>query len=206
MRNAEAGEAFLRQDPPNLAEVREILVDIQTDDRRAAAVIQRMRSLLQQGELRFEAIALLELVAQAVAMLNTEIQTQQVTLRILVPAALPRIQGDRVQLQQVIINLLLNSLDALSAASQGQRQIEIQAAQAGTDRLTLTVEDSGTGIDPDRLPELFEPFYTTKSDGIGLGLSLSKTIIDAHGGRISAENRPQGGARVALLLPIAEED
>jgi signal transduction histidine kinase len=203
LRNAEAGEAFLRRQPPDLGEVSEILVDIQKDDQRAVAVIQRMRSLLQQGALHFEAIAPRELVEQTVAMLKTEMQIHQVTLRIVAPTELPNLRGDRVHLQQVIINLLLNSLDAVNAVKQGPRQIDIQAAQAGEDRIALVVEDSGNGLDPDRLSDLFEPFYTTKPDGIGLGLSLCKTIVDAHGGRIRAENRPSGGARVELLLRIA---
>jgi C4-dicarboxylate-specific signal transduction histidine kinase len=203
LRNAEAGEAFLRQDPPDLGEVRDILADIQKDDQRAAAVIQRMRSLLQQGELRFEAIAPLEVVQQAAALLEAEMRTQQVALGIAVPADLPEIRGDRIHLQQVLVNLLLNGLDAINAAKHGQRQIDVHAAQARDAMVSLVVEDSGTGLDPARLADLFEPLYTTKPDGIGLGLSLCKTIVDAHGGRISAVNRPSGGARVEVLLPVA---
>ncbi len=206
LRNAEAGEAFLRQDPPNLGEVGEILADIQKDDQRAAAVIQRMRSLLQHGELRFEAIRPLELVQQAAALLEAEMRTHHVTLGIVVPADLPEIRGDRIQLQQVLVNLLLNSLDAVKAAHQGQRQIDLHAARAGEATVSLVVEDSGTGFDPARLADLFEPLYTTKPDGIGLGLSLCKTIVAAHGGRISAANRPSGGARVEVLLPVAAGD
>ena len=198
------GEAFLRQDPPDLGEVREILADIQKDDQRAAAVIQRMRSLLQQGELRFEAIAPLELVQQAAALLEAEMGAQHVALGIAVPADLPDIRGDRIHLQQVLVNLLLNSLDAVKTANQGQRQIDLRAARAGEAMLSLVVEDRGTGFDPARLADLFEPLYTTKPDGIGLGLSLCKTIVDAHGGRISAVNRPRGGARVEVLLPVAD--
>lgn len=206
LRNAEAGENFLRQDPPELAEVREILADIQKDDQRAAAVIQRMRSLLQHGELCFEAIRPLELVQQAAALLEAEMRTHHVTLRIVVPADLPDIRGDRIQLQQVLVNLLLNSLDAVKAAHQGQRQIDLHAARAGQTTVSLVVEDSGTGFDPARRADLFEPLYTTKPDGIGLGLSLCKTIVAAHGGRISAANRPSGGARVEVLLPVAAGD
>ncbi len=206
LRNAEAGEAFLRQDPPNLGEVGEILADIQKDDQRAAAVIQRMRSLLQHGELRFEAIRPLELVQQAAALLEAEMRTHHVTLGIVVQADLPEIRGDRIQLQQVLVNLLLNSFDAVKAAHQGQRQIDLHAARAGEATVSLVVEDSGTGFDPARLADLFEPLYTTKPDGIGLGLSLCKTIVAAHGGRISAANRPSGGARVEVLLPVAAGD
>jgi C4-dicarboxylate-specific signal transduction histidine kinase len=206
LRNAEAGEAFLRQDPPNLAEVGEILADIQKDDQRAAAVIQRMRSLLQHGELRFGVIRPLELVQQAAALLEAEMGAQHVALGIAVPADLPEIRGDRIHLQQVLVNLLLNSLDAINAAKHGQRQIDLHAARAGEAMVSLVVEDSGTGFDPARLADLFEPLYTTKPDGIGLGLSLCKTIIDAHGGRISAVNRPRGGARIEVLLPVAAAD
>ena len=206
LRNAEAGELFLRQDPPDLRELREIFVDIQRDDQRAAAVIDRMRALLRHGELRFEVIALPELIGQVASLLNAEMQARYAALRITVPPTLPEVRGDRVHLQQVLVNLLLNSLDGLDARPNGVRQIEIGAAQAEGGLVELAVKDTGIGIEPDRLSDLFEPFVTTKSQGTGIGLAISQTIVEAHGGRIWAENNPNGGACFRFTLPVARPD
>lgn len=206
LRNAEAGELFLRQDPPDLRELREIFVDIQRDDQRAAAVIDRMRALLKRRELRFEVIALSELIGQVAALLKSEMQARQAALRITVPPSPPAVRGDRVQLQQVLVNLLLNGLDALDARPNGVRQLCINAAQVEGGLVELAVEDTGTGIDLDRLPDLFEPFVTTKSEGTGIGLAISKTIVEAHGGRIWAENNPDSGACIRFTLPVARPE
>jgi len=206
LRNAEAGENFLRQDPPDLGEVREILADIRKDDQRAAAVIERMRGLLQQRPLRLEAIAPRELAQQAAATLEPEIRGRGVTLSIEAPVDLPKARGDRIHLQQVLINLMLNSLDALESAPEDGRHIALHVAQSEKAVVLFSVEDNGDGFEPGQLTNLFIPYYTTKPDGIGLGLSISKTIIEAHGGRIHAENRPAGGARVWFSLPVAKEE
>ena len=206
LRNAEAGENFLRQDPPDLGEVREILADIRKDDQRAAAVIERMRSLLQQRALRLEAIAPRELAQEAAATLETEIRARHVTLSLEAPVDLPKVRGDRIHLQQVLINLLLNSLDALGDTPEDRRHIALHAAQSDEAMILFSVEDNGGGFEPDRLTDLFIPYYTTKADGIGLGLSISRTIVEAHGGRIHAENKTTGGARVCFSVPFAKEE
>lgn len=206
LRNAEAGENFLRRNPPDLDEVREILADIRKDDQRAAAVIGRMRSLLQTRALRTEAIAPRELAEQAAATLETELRARDAVLSIAAPAELPKVRGDSIHLQQVLINLLLNSVDALSNAPERRRHIALQAIRSNSDTVVFSVEDNGDGFEPDRLSDLFVPYYTTKADGIGLGLSISKTIVEAHGGSIHVENTTSGGARVWFSLPLAEEE
>jgi C4-dicarboxylate-specific signal transduction histidine kinase len=205
LRNAEAGELFLQHDPPNLVDLQEILSDIKQDDQRAAAVIDRMRSLLKHGEVQFESIAPQQLVEQVTALLNVEIQARNVRLRTITPHGLPKVRGDRIHLQQVLLNLLLNSLEALDATPIGARQIEISAIGREDGRVEFAVRDTGTGIDTDRLLQLFEPFRTTKAEGTGLGLAISRTIVEAHGGRIYAENNPDGGACIRIELPGVRE-
>jgi len=206
LRNAEAGELFLRQDPPDLAELQEIFIDIQRDNQRAAEVIDRMRALLQHRELRFELIALEELINQVASLFNVEMQARDAELSITLPAKLPEVRGDRVHLQQVLVNLLLNSLDATDEKRAGDRQIKISANTVEGALVELAVRDNGAGINSDRLKDLFEPFVTTKSEGTGIGLAISKTIVEAHGGRIRAENNPDGGACIRFTLPIAQPE
>ena len=203
LRNAEAGQLFLRQDPPDLEELREIFEDIQRDDHRAAEVIDRMRSLLRHRELRLEVIGLDELIGQVAGLLNSEIQGRHATLHTTIPAELPEVRGDRVHLQQVLVNLLLNSLDALGARENGAKRIDISAVEAEGGLVEVAVKDNGTGIDPGKLQDLFDLFVTTKTEGTGIGLAIAKTIVEAHRGRIRAENNPDGGACIRFTLPIA---
>lgn len=205
LRNAEAAENFLRKDPPDLDELAEILSDIRRDDQRAAAVIERMRSLLQQRPLRSEAIPPRELAEQVAVLLETETRARHAILTIAVPSDLPKVRGDPIHLQQVLVNLLLNSLDAMKDATEDWRRIAVRAKRFDDAMVLFSVEDNGTGFASAQLSELFTPYFTTKADGIGLGLSISRTIVEAHGGRIHAENRPTGGARVWFSLPIADQ-
>jgi len=202
LRNAEAGELFLQKDPPALDELREIFLDIQRDDRRAAEVIDRMRGLLMHRKLRFEVIVLAELIGQVADLLNAEIQAHRAALHITMPSKLPEVRGDRIHLQQVLVNLLLNSLDALDMTEGAARRIDISAVQAEGGLVEVAVKDNGTGIEPDKLQDLFELFVTTKREGAGIGLAISKTIVEAHGGRIWAENNPHGGACIRFALPF----
>jgi len=205
LRNTEAAELFLKQTPPDLDELLAIITDIRKDEQRAASVIERMRLLLKRRELQFEILAVDELIAQVANLLNAEFQLRNATLRIDMPGELPKIVGDRVHLQQVILNLLLNSLDAMDEINEGQRQIVIRASQTTDSMVELAVIDCGTGFAAEQLQHLFEPFYTTKPQGTGIGLAISKTIVEMHGGEITAENNPEGGSTVRFTVKQAQE-
>ena len=204
LRNAEAAALFLRRSPPDLEEVQAIVEDIRKDDQRAAAVIERMRALLKRREIHFESLDLAELVAQVADLLRTEIRSRHVRVRLDVPEGL-HARGDRVHVQQVLLNLLLNSLDALEGQPDELRLLTIRAMQPAAGYVELAVADRGPGFPADLVPHVFEPFQTTKLNGTGLGLAISKTIVEAHGGRIWAEKNPQGGAVVRFALPANAE-
>jgi C4-dicarboxylate-specific signal transduction histidine kinase len=206
LRNAEAAELFLKRSPLDLDELRAILADIRQDDQRASSVIERMRLLLTRRELQFETIEVGALIEQVVSFLRAEIQMQHAILRIDLQGEIPRVSGDRVHLQQVLINLLLNSLDALNGTPVAQRQIEIHVTQNTDSMVEIAVLDRGPGITSEQMPHLFEPFFTTKIKGSGIGLAISKTIVDMHGGRIRAENNPDGGATVRFTLRVAKQE
>lgn len=206
LRNAEAGENFLRADPVAVNEVGEILADIREDDQRAIAVVNRMRSLLERRETRIEPTAPLELVELAAETVDAEILRHGIILGVAVPHGLPMVRCDRILMQQVLINLLLNSVDAVTATDCLERRIDVIASQAGHGAVAFTVEDSGKGFESTQVSRLFQPYFTTKQGGLGLGLAICKNIVEEHGGRIQAENKPAGGARVSFYLQIAQEE
>jgi signal transduction histidine kinase len=204
LRNAEAAEMIMQQGSPDLKEVRAILADIRQDDQRAAAVIDRMRSLLKRRSLEFESIPLKQLLDQVTQLVRSELTTRGVTLRVTVPPGLPLVQGDRVHLQQVLINLLINGADAMSGFPPELRQLEVRVGLSDGEMVEIQVSDTGPGLSAEKLSHLFEPFFTTKSSGMGMGLVISRTIVEAHGGHIWAENNAEGGATFHFTLQAAE--
>ena len=198
--NAEAAELFIRKDPPQLTDIAEILADIRRDDLRASELIQRMRAMLRKSEVAAVPVDLNALAGATVELLGSEARRRQVELRLtLSPADLP-VSADPVQLQQVLVNLILNSMDAMAAASD-MRIIDIHAELAAPDYAQVQVCDRGCGFSGP-LEKVFEPFYSTKQHGMGLGLSISHAIITAHGGRAWAGHNPEGGAIVGFCLPL----
>jgi PAS domain S-box-containing protein len=204
LRNAEAAELILQQAPLDEQELHAILADIRNDDQRAAAVIDRMRSMLKRRDLEFEPLPVPQLVEQITSLLRNEMLTRRVTLQLDIPSYVPRVRGDRVHLQQVLINLLVNGADAMDGVGHEPRRLDICARLADEQTVTLAVRDSGPGISESHLPRLFEPFFTTKSSGMGMGLAISKAIVESHGGRIWAENNAEGGATVSFTLKVAD--
>jgi two-component system, LuxR family, sensor kinase FixL len=205
LRNAEAAELLLRKEPPDLAELRAIVTDILRDDRRAATVIDRMRALLQRRSLQFETVGLRDLIAQVVGLVQPEVKVRRAKLEFSVPDELPDIRGDRVHLQQVLLNLLLNSLEAVRGLPGERRRLTIDARQRDDGQIEVAVRDRGPGFPVEQISSVFDPFVTTKIGGTGLGLAISKTIVEWHGGRIWAENDPQGGATVRFTVDAAQD-
>jgi two-component system sensor kinase FixL len=204
LRNAEAGELFLQHPSPDLDEIRAILSDIRSDDERAGQVIDRMRGLLKRRTLDRARLDVSALVADVVALVRIDAATRQVKLDVDVPADLPFVRGDRVQIQQVLLNLILNGMDALHETRLEDRRVDVTARLDGAQSIEIAVGDTGHGIPADKLGQIFDPFFTTKPDGMGIGLAVSRTIVEAHRGRLWAENRNGGGAAFRFTLPIAK--
>jgi signal transduction histidine kinase len=203
LRNAEAAELYLQRNPPDNDEVMAILADIRRDDQRAGAVIDRMRSLLKRRELQFEPVSLRKLIEEVVQLTRIELEARQVKLLVQLAPNLPPVRGDGVQLQQVLLNLLFNGADAMKNLPSERRHLVVRAHGEGRN-VEVSVKDGGHGIPADKLAQVFEPFFTTKDHGLGMGLAISQTIIETHGGRIQAENNPDGGACFRFTVPVAK--
>ena len=195
---AEAAE-LLAADKPGLDHVRQILAEIRNEDLRASDVIQRVRSLAHKGTLERLPVNLNQLVEEVLQLVRLDAARREIDLEVQVPADMPRVRGDRVQLQQVILNLILNAMEAMSVIGTGRRVLLRMTRDDPA--VQIAVIDAGPGIDPAILPRLFHSFFTTKKEGMGLGLSIARSIIEAHDGRIWAENNPGGGAAFRILLP-----
>jgi two-component system, LuxR family, sensor kinase FixL len=202
--NAQAARRFLDQSPPDLDEVREILTDIAAEDRRAGEVIRRMRRMLKKGETVMEPLPVNTLAEEVLDMIRSDLVARNVSAVTDFAPALPPVQGDRIQLQQVILNLLVNAGEAMTDTPAARRILRVvTAAEAG--RVVLTVQDHGHGLAGGVEEKVFEPFYTTKSGGLGMGLALCRSIVTAHGGRLKAMNHPDGGALLRMELPALPE-
>jgi signal transduction histidine kinase len=203
MRNAEAGELFLQDPSPDLDEIRAILADIRKDDRRAGAVIDRMRSQLKRREVEHNLLDLNLLAREVIDLACPEADARKVRIAFNPVSSLPPVRGDRVQLQQVLLNLLLNAMDAMNDSAPDDRRMTV-LVQAADTQVEVSVSDAGHGIPADKLPHVFEPFFSTKPNGLGMGLAISRSIIEAHRGSIRANNNEAAGATFTIILPAAE--
>jgi signal transduction histidine kinase/ABC-type uncharacterized transport system substrate-binding protein len=200
LRNAEAAEIMLQQAAPDIEELRAIVDDILRDDQRAGGVINKLRSLLGKGEIKLQPLDFPEVISDVLALLRSDAAARQVRLDADIEPGLPKILGDRIHLQQVLLNLIVNAIDALAERDAMDRSVRVSARLIDPATVEIGVCDNGPGIPDDRLTRLFEPFYTTKSTGMGMGLPVSKTIIEAHEGKLTAEHRPDGGACFCFTL------
>jgi len=200
--NADAAELLLESESPPLDEVRKILADIRSDDVRASEIIRHIRLLTSKRAVQMESLDINEIAAEVVRLMEVEARRRSVSVHTEFIAAPATIFGHRVRLQQALMNLILNGMEAMSDTPEADRRLLVRTATNGERRLEVSVTDSGRGIPPEEFPQLFDSFFTTKEDGMGLGLAIARSIIDAHGGRISAENNSEDGATFRFELPI----
>ena len=203
--SAHAALAFLAEEPADLSTLREILSDIVAADKRAGEVIHRMRALLRSGALHREPLDVNNIVREVLELVHNDLILQGITAQTELAPDLPNIQGERVQLQQVLLNLVLNARDAMVHTAQEERQLTIRTIRVGDDSVQISVIDRGVGISQEQIERIFEPFYTTKASGLGLGLAVSRSIVLAHGGRLWATGNPERGATFQLTLPASKE-
>ena len=198
--NAEAAQKMLEREPVDLPELREICADIVTEDHRAAQVIRRLRVLFKRGEPLFEPLDVSDMVRDTIELTRNMLTSRHVTLRMQLAPTLPLIAGDRVQLQQLVLNLVVNATDAMDDLAEAERVLTISTAfRAGA--VSLCVADRGAGVATEALGKLFEPFWSTKAGGMGMGLAICRSIAEAHSGSVTVANAPEGGAVFCVLLP-----
>ncbi len=202
--NAHAALRWLGGQPPDLEEVRHSLDEIIKDGNRAGDVIGRIRALIRKVPPRKDGLEINEAILEVIALAHGEVVKNSVSLQTQLAAGLPLIQGDRVQLQQVILNLIINAVEAMSGVSEGSRELLIGTGKDGSSAVLVAVQDSGPGLNPESVDRLFDAFHTTKPGGMGMGLSICRSIVEAHGGRIWASRTAGPGATVQFTLPVGE--
>ena len=202
--NAQAALRFMTNDPQNLEEVKEALHDIISDDKRAGEMVHSIRTIMGRYDVKCEEVDLNKTVGEVLALIKSEAIHRKVAISKNLQPDIPPVYGDRTQIQQVILNLVMNALEALIGHHVSTPEVIVSTSFGDNKDVILSVSDSGPGIEPDQLKSIFDSFETTKKEGLGIGLSICRTIAEKHGGRIWAENRPEGGAIFFLSLPWSE--
>ncbi|WP_431204985.1 PAS domain-containing sensor histidine kinase [Bradyrhizobium betae] len=202
--SGEAGLRWLRRDVPDLKEVAATIVHVVAEGRRASEVVARVRTFLKKAPAQQGSLDIAEIIQEAALLVARELANDDVALTVETEHGLRPIRGDRIQLQQVLVNLLVNAGQAMSD-QRGSRTITLRAGSVDGEQLAITVQDSGPGIRSDDMPRLFDPFFTTKRDGMGMGLAICRTTVEAHGGQLSVESTPGAGATFRLTLPYSPE-
>jgi two-component system sensor kinase FixL len=201
--NANTAQLLTKKAAFSLEELQEILQEIVNDDKNAGQIIQRLRALLVRGETQFDLVEVPELLADVLVLARGTLRERNIRVNTRVEEEIPTVKGDRVELQQVLLNLVLNACDAMSDNPARDRRMEVVVDLSDdSNAVRISVLDCGNGIDAEQLERVFEPFYTTKVGGLGLGLAISHSIITAHGGRLWATNRSDRGAAFHFTLPI----
>ena len=192
LRNAEAAEIHLNSPSPDLEELRAIVSDIRKDDRRAGDVIEQMRALIKRRTLQMNPLAFNDLIEDVISLVHSDALARHVALDYVMAPGLPLVAGDRVHLSQVLLNLIINGMDAMQTSTASTKRVVIEVRPREQGRVEVAVTDSGPGVPPEVIDKVFDPFFTTKTGGLGMGLPISRTIIEAHGGKLWAEHAPGG--------------
>lgn len=202
--NAQAAEHLLARDPLDTALIKEFLADIIKNDKRAGEIIRRLSAMFRKEETQYQPLNANDVVREALALARSDLNRRGITVRVELLPTLPLVRGDRIQLQQVLLNLVTNACDAIDGSG-GHRQLSVQTRVSGGDDVEIAVVDSGRGISPDDLERILDPFVSTKPHGMGLGLTICRTIVEAHGGRLWATNNEERGATMHVALPAARK-
>jgi signal transduction histidine kinase len=201
--NTRAAELVLKSANPDLGLMEQILADIRDDDQRASDIIAGLRSMLKRrSEIEWQELDVNDVVANALQILHSEAERRRIEIDFHRPTGQLPVRADRVHLQQVILNIATNAMDAMLEAA--ERKLVLKTGIAESGQVGVSIADTGTGIPREKLARIFETFYTTKAAGTGLGLSIARTVVESYGGRIWAENRPEGGVIIRFVLPMVQ--
>ncbi len=203
--SAQAARRFLSRPAPDLNRVSTILDYIAQDARRASKIIRRLRVLLGKGELQVKVLEINQLIREAATLMKSYGMIRNVAMTMELSAGLSSIKGDKIQLEQVLLNLVLNAYEAMRAVDHGPREMLITTAKHDEQMVKVSVQDTGSGVDPEDLEHIFEPYHTTKPEGLGMGLSICRSIIEAHEGRLWAENNPDCGMTFSFTVPFSKQ-
>src|SRR5262245_39482000 len=200
--NTSAALRWLGKEPPDLEQARQALNRVFANGNRVSEVIGRIRALIKKAPPRKDDLEINKVILEVIALARGEVVKNGVSVQTQLAEGLSLIHGDRVQLQQVVLNLIMNAVQAMSGVSEGSRELLIGTGKDASSGVLVAVQDSGSGLDPENSERLFDPFYTTKPSGMGLGLSICRSIVEAHGGRIWASRNAGPGATVQFTLPV----
>jgi C4-dicarboxylate-specific signal transduction histidine kinase len=202
--SAGSGAQWLAAQPPDIGKAQKALERIINDGKRAGDVVKRIRTMMKRQSPHKEPLDVNDAIREVIALTQHELRRNDIHLATRLGDDLPAVQGDRVQLQQVLINLIINAIEAMREVGDRSRDLTISSCSEQPNTLRIEVRDSGVGLDPAHAAHLFEPFYTSKAEGIGIGLSISRSIVEAHGGQLAAQSNVPYGAVFRLLLPVGE--
>ncbi len=204
--NGETGLHWLERTPPNIERAKSALERTVRDARRASAIVLRVRGMVAKTGPELVTLDVNAVIQDVIGFLEDDSRRAKVTIRTRLDSGLPPVLGDPIQLQQVLLNLVVNGMDAMRTNPARARTLTLCSSLAAPESIEVTVEDRGSGIDPAAIEQVFAPFFTTKASGVGLGLSITRSIVEAHGGRIWAESAQPSGTRFRFVLPVAQPD
>jgi signal transduction histidine kinase len=202
--NANAGLRWLDHQPPNVERTRSILMRIINEGSRASEIIASIRAMLTKGSQGSAQVDINDLIREVMTLVRGELQGRGVSIRTELADQLPSVWGNRVQLRQVFLNLILNAVEAMASIKDGARVLHVRSESPDQHDVVLTVKYTGTGIEEDDLNRVFDAFFTTKPEGMGMGLSICRSIVEAHGGRITALRANPSGSVFQVVLPVVE--